>query len=577
MKPGDPGKDVLLVFNDILLGTGRETATVKRNEYVEPDWVLVMTQSIEGIPVYGSGVSMAYDQTTLRVSGFTAAFLPDRGLPRTPKLSALEAEQILPKALAANGMETLEVKIRPGTRLEYYVDWSGGTPPTLAWVVPAYIGHLPESVVVDAATGEVLWREKEYWQMTTSVHDAAGSTPDLPDSIPSQMTVLDQQGTNARNNVNDAYAKLKSRFSYLPSSGPSTVWPNLAKLVIRHKFPQPPGNPNAQYWRSGTTTDVLAFSDAIAPYAAYTDPRDIAAHEFGHGLTYRVGLGTQVADPGDDQMSAVHEFFADVMTTVVDAQWRGADAWHTWRIGEGMRTDGPYAFRSLRSPAFDAFTDQDRNNQNWFPTHLMTRDVDYSHRNATILGHAYYLMVMGGQHEDVAASDIPDITVPALSPIVATSEIKASDIMMRAFRREELRLTPDFPAVKKAAMGAAQYWYGDAARTSVKKAFEAVGICDVSSAPPTTAPAVSIHDFYCEGTFRTSWPLMPGVNRYYAEVAPPGWGWSFAQTISDVDGSTSTCNIRVGADRVYRVRACNDCGCGPWSSTHYLNYVAPCL
>jgi hypothetical protein len=262
------------------------------------------------------------------------------------------------------------------------------------------------------------------------------------------------------------------------------------------------------------------------------------------------------------------------MAISVDVQYRGTGPDETWRIAEGLFPNNPAGgFRSFRHPLYDFFMSPAHNN--WFPSRSFGQAT--ADMNSTIVGHAYYLMVFGGQHEDVASSQIPDISVTALAPLPAASELVASDIIMRAFRNVAMDGAPVFSTLKAAAMSEALSQYGPVARDNVKTAFEAVGICHENSAPPTSSPLVQIEDFYCAGRFMTSWPAMPGVSRYYAEVSPAQFGFAFATPVTDVDGGTNQCMFQTTGPMVYRIRGCNSCGCGPWSPTSYLPYWSPCL
>jgi len=161
LKKGDSGADILQMYKDILLATGNESLEVRDNNFVDATTRnLTFSQSIRGIPVLFGVVSIEYDDVTGRVSGLAAIFLPDRNLPSSPKLSALQAEQIVPQSLEmAKVAGAKEVEITEGTYLGYFVNTTEPTPPSLAWVVHVTLnGGDREEFLVDAATGAILRR-----------------------------------------------------------------------------------------------------------------------------------------------------------------------------------------------------------------------------------------------------------------------------------------------------------------------------------------------------------------------------------------------------------------------------------
>jgi hypothetical protein len=147
LKEGDSGAEILQLLKDILLANGDETLTVTRHDapFVSTR-SLRFSQSIRGIPVINSIVGVKYEDTTKRVIGVASNFIPDRGLPHTPKLSPQQAEQIA-------GGEIVEP-----TYLGYYVPCCGPRPPKLVWAISIWISTRHEMVYVDAVTGLLLAR-----------------------------------------------------------------------------------------------------------------------------------------------------------------------------------------------------------------------------------------------------------------------------------------------------------------------------------------------------------------------------------------------------------------------------------
>jgi hypothetical protein len=119
----------------------------------------MLTQSIRGIPVLQGVLAISYDTSTRHVSSITANFIPDRELPRVPRLSAKQAEQVVPKALAiAEKIDASSISIAKGTHLGYYADHYSPEPVRLVWVVQTGSSFGGEEFYVDASTGIVAYR-----------------------------------------------------------------------------------------------------------------------------------------------------------------------------------------------------------------------------------------------------------------------------------------------------------------------------------------------------------------------------------------------------------------------------------
>lgn len=159
-KEGKSADDILPLFADILLASGTESLTVRehRNQ-LGSERALMLTQSIRGIPVLQGVLAVGYDTATRRVTTVTANFIPDRDLPRVPRLSAKQAEQVVPKALAiAEKIDASKIVVMDGTHLGYYADSYSPEPVQLVWVVQVGGGWEHEEFYVDAMTGIVAYR-----------------------------------------------------------------------------------------------------------------------------------------------------------------------------------------------------------------------------------------------------------------------------------------------------------------------------------------------------------------------------------------------------------------------------------
>lgn len=124
-----------------------------------------------------------------------------------------------------------------------------------------------------------------------------------------------------------------------------------------------------------------------------TNSRDIVAHEFAHGIGVRTFPLS--GDPSDQQYRALHESFADIAATVVDVALFGVRTPQTWIIGDGEFTaNSDKGEQSFKQPAGDSLAHFQT--RDWFPTRYKMGGVE--HYNSTILSHAYYQLVAGGQH-----------------------------------------------------------------------------------------------------------------------------------------------------------------------------------
>jgi hypothetical protein len=159
-KEGKSADDILPLFADILLASGTESLIVREHrDQFGSERALMLTQSIRGIPVLQGVLAIGYDTATRRVTTMTANFIPDRDLPRAPRLSAKQAEQVVPKALAiAEKVDASQIVVMDGTHLGYYADSYSPEPAQLVWVVQVGGGWEHEEYYVDAITGIVAYR-----------------------------------------------------------------------------------------------------------------------------------------------------------------------------------------------------------------------------------------------------------------------------------------------------------------------------------------------------------------------------------------------------------------------------------
>ena len=147
LKEGDLAAGILVLFKDLLLANGNEALTVTRHDVLYARTrQLRFSESIVGIPVINGGVGIAYDERTKRVSSLAANFVPDRELPRTPKISAVQAERLVPG------------EVTDRAYLGYYLRCCGRRRPNLVWAIGAWTEKMGEMFYVDAITGVIVDR-----------------------------------------------------------------------------------------------------------------------------------------------------------------------------------------------------------------------------------------------------------------------------------------------------------------------------------------------------------------------------------------------------------------------------------
>lgn len=113
-------------------------------------------QYIDDLPVHGGGLIIITDSHTDEILRIKGSFLPDRGLPQSPHVSAGEAAEIAAEAIAARDnieLQSFDVNEKP--ELVYYLEGN------LAWRF--YLDYQPEGrvpetemVVLDAVNGSLI-------------------------------------------------------------------------------------------------------------------------------------------------------------------------------------------------------------------------------------------------------------------------------------------------------------------------------------------------------------------------------------------------------------------------------------
>jgi Zn-dependent metalloprotease len=124
---------------------------------------------------------------------------------------------------------------------------------------------------------------------------------------------------------------------------------------------------------------------------------DIVGHEYGHGIV-------SFSVPGDltyyGESGALNEGYADIFGEALENYRSGSN---DWLMGASINVGGLTGpFRNLQNPA--ALSDPDRFYSSNF--YCGTSDNAGVHTNSTVLGHAAYLMAMGGTFNGCSISGI---------------------------------------------------------------------------------------------------------------------------------------------------------------------------
>lgn len=573
LKKGDSGRDILEVFKDVLLATGSETLVVHDNRIVDDSTrTLSLTESINGIPVIYGVISLEYGNQTRKVAGLVSSFLPNRALPTSPKYSLEDAQKAAAELISAAAKgDPKELEFDDTSYLGYFADSQSVTPPTLAWVLHASLSDGSyEELIVDAMGGLVLRRERLDESLTNTMYDVHGTAVAWPNTPNAYKLTPAQVAASAEARETDDNITLANGF--LPSRFPSTAayFPSVVKTVVSWPY----SFPNASALASGGAL-WLRFGESLADTWWVGKSLGVVTHEYVHGYS-NIEVGTHI-DPSQNEAGALREGFSDVMATVADvANGNGSGSGSTtWMFGHGLWAGEPdYGIRSLKAPRIDLNAYSSFSQMDWYPNMLMG---GFTHENSTILSHAYYLLVQGGVHSRAGQPSFPGFPAVPVIPVVGQGESRARNIFMRAWQSYTMDTEPTFKKMKAAAMSAATSLYPATTATgSTESAFRAVGICGVNTFAPSQMSLVTLGDIMCGGRFYPDWNPVANATRYYGEIGSAALGFALPTPVTDVPAATTSCNFQVNQNSVFRIRACNDCGCGPWSQTYNLTFWQQC-
>ena len=556
-----PDRELLTRIGPALLAAGTEelrprriVSSAPRVKRDSPERTIKFAQYIRGLEVQGASLVIWLNIQTNEIVRIAADFLPDYGLPREPKFSAAQARAKVEAAIRESVLEEKQKIVfeeSSAPRLAYAFEDTGDTGGTLVWLFQATRDGESLEVVVSAVTGEVMRLRSLvnglYFPLRLS-YTANNTTPTLG-TLPNGLTFTFGEGGsppdtvaaelyNTAGTTFDVYAQIFDRNSWDAVGGP-------LKLVTHYATNQFP----ALWYGSGFI--IIAENQSVLAHDV-----DAVAHEFAHGI--HLSEGGQILSQAPDGAPALAEAFGDWGATVADVKLHsGVVSPSTWQIS---------TYRNLQAPnTMDLFA------RDWFPTRSFMVGPfagGTAHRNSTIMGHALYLLAMGGQHY---RAGLPGSEVPVI-PVTAVGYSVARDIFYDAIETgNALSTNATFFSLRNATVQAA---LNPAQQTSVQQAWNAVGVGYNCSTPPQV-PQWTVTSQFCRGLYDIEWPSVPGATRYDGQVTQANLGWAFAQTI--VDGNVNGCHQDLPPTTwMARLRACNGCGCSAWTATEFMPYWNQC-
>ncbi len=424
----------------------------------------------------------------------------------------------------------------------------------LVWVVSLGMdGRVDRLVFVDAISGEVITTTETKHQIgARAVYDGNYTTV-----IPGTLIFAepgwssDVAATTAYTHVGLAHAAL----------APVSLEPGMDatqyRISIRYgatAFSESQVVPMGPWYQ-----DIrLAGGNPGHPYRPYTDSAfalDVASHEVGHIAQFWNSLLSACTVACEESGAAIAEGMADAAAIKADLANQKPSP---WVVGD-MFPDG-LGFRSAQVPILSSIWSKDY----WPQRSLWLTGEGGAHDNATILTHAYYLLANGGYHSRAGVGGVPSILVPG----IGTS--KAEAIFMQLLVNESLQANQTFYETRLETRDIATQLFGLAERDAVTAAWDAVGVnaCgNVPAAPTLWTEAI------CPWWRITTLPV-PGATVYNMQYSLYP---NFSSKATWYSGDNQTCELSVSIYTYFRARACNACGCSPWSQNAIAHpYLGEC-
>jgi Zn-dependent metalloprotease len=550
----DPGAEALDLLGPMFLATGSERLTLRGVRDLDlGERLIVYEQSIRGIPVVG-GLAVTVEAETGHITGLNASFLPDRRLPEAPVLKPAEARRRLEAALVGSTFAQPGSVSIEGTPSLAYVKSREDGQPALVWLVDAAYtspdeGARRQRFWVHAVSGRVEGKASLDHSLFDGVWTAAGGTPALG-LLPVGVSPLNTADPHAQAAIaNLAVTELVFSQLGIPSIGPVRFLLNYGQNRPSSSY----GFINGKHW-------IIMGNGGYVPMPLN---RDAVAHEWGHAF-YSL-RSFQVPSILNYEGDAIAEAFADLAAVVTDAAVRGGPSYPTWQIAEGIDSTG-FGLRSWTYPQSGPHPTHD-----WYPHRDNQGDP---HKNSTIIGHAFYLLSVGGPASRAGQGwPVPYIPVPGLG------FERAREIFLNSIGRGEFFNPNSFFDVKHATTDYAamldSFYPGERNADATSLAWLAVGVGHGCTIPPIAPPFLNIEDFLCRGRFRFTWAPLPDATTYHAQIVPAGWPWELARAATD--GPVTECGRDISEPMRIRIRACNGCGCSAFTLPDFLPYTRTCM
>lgn len=340
-------------------------------------------QRLNGLAVAGAGLILHADANG-SVFAVNGNFIPSKGLPSKPKLTAIEAFNLAMVKGQRSGNPELS-----------YVLGNDGLG-HLAWQASfKYVnaeGPQRDLVFVDAITGKIAARHPQImYTRSLNTQDCA------------QKTRRCRSVSTSSNAINTGDVAIDSAHNYaiatydyyLNNHGRDSIDNAGMTLISRVHYGR---NYNNAFWDGSQMT--YGDGDGVT-FAPLSQDADVVAHELTHGVTERSsGLIYQ------NESGALNEAWSDIFGAMVDRQ-EGATGVDIWLIGEDIYTPGvpEDALRNMADPAsmgdYDFYPDR----------YTGSSDNGGVHWNSGIANLAFQLLVDGGPPPH---NKTPGITVPAI-------------------------------------------------------------------------------------------------------------------------------------------------------------------
>lgn len=362
-------------------------------------------QFVDGVPVYGSSVTVVVDRQGRPASQVKAVFgsyvpdlsaerfgIPALGEPYT-RISSSEALEILGRHEGA-GASGLTVLRSEGLTVYDQALFQPRCPsckpvahdPRLCWHLlfsSVEYGGVVVDAFVDAMDGTVVHvQPRAYEERDINVYDFGNQNQQLYDNSTTCL-VASCPGEaltcfNAAEITYDYYETVFGRESYDGNGTQVEIY------VLNPDFDGAPGNCNARYRSTPFGLDSFEFETG-------TPSLDSFAHEYTHGVHWWISKPVYQNESG-----AMAEHIADAFAILI-GHWSGADT--DWRMTPGAPACGG-SWRTLDPVP----TDRDEYADYW----VTTADNGGVHRNSEILNKAFFLMANGDTFNGITVKPVDE-------------------------------------------------------------------------------------------------------------------------------------------------------------------------